>query len=274
MSKKEQETELVPLSEEQLAFLNQSYPASDDNQRLSLPKFGMLAKDLVEETGTGKNKKIQVIQASGTFFTERDNGEKDEAGKSVWTKDYIDGETVDVQIVYHRYQLRFFDQSLGKFISTPIYDNPEQILPLYLDKKVIKQGTEKELQALYPKLTAKGKPSSDLKKLTILYVVYKGEMYQFGLSTSSGWEFSNYKKKVNPSTVITTLSSTEETFGVNTFRKTLFDIARPISADEFDTVRESVEQIKTQVQSDAQFLLASGDTSKDEIDAEDVYKNM
>lgn len=272
MSKKE--NELVPLSEEQLAFLNESYPASDDSQRLSLPKFGMLAKDLVEEIGTGKNKKINVIQASGTFYTERDNGEKNKEGKSVWTNDYIDSETVEVQVIYHRYQLRYFDKSLNKFISTPIYDNPDQILPLYLDKKIIKTGTEKELQALYPKLTAKGKPSSDLKKLTILYVVYKGELYQFGLSTSSGWEFSNYKKKVNPSTVITTLSSTEETFGVNTFRKTLFDVARPISADEFTAVKDGVEAIKTQVAVDSQFLLGSATQAQDEIDSEEAYKAM
>lgn len=274
MAKKE--TELAPLTEEQLAFLNESYPVSNDSQRLSLPKFGMLAKDIVEETGTGKNKKINVLQAAGAFYTERDNGEKSEDGKSIWTKDYIDGETVDVQIIYHRYQLRFFDKGLEKFISSPIYDTDTQIIPLYLDKRVIANGTEKELQNLpiYQTKTAKGKPSSSLKKMTILYVVYKGDLYQFGLSTSSGWEFSSFKKKVNPSTVVTTLSSTEETFGSNVFHKTLFDVARPISSDEFDTIRESVETIKTQVQSDAQFLLASGDAGKSEIVAEEIYKNM
>jgi hypothetical protein len=274
MAKKETNKEVAVLSEEQLAFLNESYPVSTDSSRLSLPKFGMLAKDIVEETGTGKNKKIDVIQASGTFFTEKDEGETNEEGKKVWTKNFLDGETIDVQIVYHRYQLRYFDKGLEKFISSPIYDTDDQKLPLYLDKRVIATGTEKELQALYPAKTAKGKPTSNLKKMTILYVIYEGELYQFGLSVSSGWEFSGYKRKVNPSTVITTLSSTEETFGVNTFRKTLFDVARPINPKEFEMVKESVTTVKEQVESDAQFLLTTGEASKDEINAEEVYKNM
>lgn len=270
MSKKEQE--LAPLSEEQLALLNQSFPVSEESNRLSLPKFGMLSKDITEETGTGKNKQIKVIQAAGTFYTEKDLGETNAEGKKVWTKTFIDGETVDLQIVYYRHQLRMYDSSLEKFISTPVYDTPDQVLPLYLDKQVIKRGTEKELQALYPKLTLKGKPSSKLDKKTILYCIYEGELYQFELSVSSGWEFSTYKKKVNPSTVITTLSSTEEQAGSNVYRKINFNIARPISSEEFDPVKEAVEAIRTQVESDSRFLLA-GPTAQDEIDAEEMLKN-
>jgi len=270
MSKKE----LATLSEEQLAILNESFPVGEESTRLSLPKFGMLSKDITEESGTGKNKKIKVIEAAGTFFTEKDEGEVNEEGKKVWTKTFIEGETVDVQIVYFRHQLRFYDKSLAKFISTPVYDTADQVLPLYLDKQVIKRGTEKELQALYPKLTQKGKPSSSLDKKTILYVLYKGEMYQFELSVSSGWEFSSYKRKVNPSTVVTTLSSTEEQAGSNVYRKINFNIARPITADEFNPVKEAVDQIKTQVESDSRFLLASGEQAKQEIDAEQVYKDM
>lgn len=265
----------MTLNEQQLAILNQNYPVSEDSARLSLPKFGMLAKDITEETGTGKNKKINLLQAAGTFYTEMDKGETDpETGKSIWTKDFIEGETVEVVVVYHRYQLRLYDKSLKKFISSPIYDNADQVLPLYLDKQVIKRGTEKELQALYPKLTQKGKPSSDLQKLTVLYVLYKGELYQFSLSTSSGWEFSSYKKKVNPSTVITTLSSTQETSGSNTYNKVMFNVARPISEDEFETVVEKQSTVRQQAEVDARFLLASPDTSRDEITQEDIYEKL
>lgn len=261
MSKKETELALTP---EQLDILNSSYPASDEGQRLQLPRLGLLSKDIIEESGVGKNKKIKVLQAAGEFYTEKDLGETNEEGKKVWTKEFIDGETVDVIIVYHRYQLRRYDSSLEKFISSPIYDDSEQILPLYLDKQIIQRGTEAKLQSLYPKLTQKGKPTSDLKKEVILYVIYNGELHQLNLSQSSKWEFMSYKRKVNPSTVITTLSSTEETFGTNTYRKMQFTIKRPITQVEFEEVSQNQLTVKEQAENDSKFLLASGTTETEQ----------
>lgn len=272
MSKKE--TEVAVLTEEQLEILNGNYPMSEEGDRLTLPRFGMLSKDIVEESGTGRNKKIEVIQPAGTFFTERDLGETNEEGKKVWTKEFIDSETVDVVIAFHRYQLRKFDSSLNKFISSPIYDTPDQVLPLYLDKQVIKRGTEKELQMLYPALTQKGKPTSDLKKETILYVLYNNEMFQMNLSVSSGWNFSTYKRSVNPSTVITTLGSVEDTFGSNVYRKVTFAKGRTITPDEFNTVVDTQAVLKEQVQKDSQQFLQLSAGSQEEIDADKVFENM
>jgi len=250
--------ELAPLSEEQLAILNGNYPVNEDSGRMILPKFGLLSKDIVEETGSGKNKKIKVIESAGTFYTEKDMGETNEDGKKVWTRKYLSGETVDGIIVYHRYKLSKWDAGLQKFYYTPVYDSAEQVLPLYLDKQIIKRGTEKDLQSLYPKLTAKGKPSSSLDKKTVLYVMYEGELHQLDLSVSAGYEFSSYKRKCNPSTVVTVLSSVEETFGTNAYRKMQFNIKRPISADEFDTAVQSQAIVKSTVESDAKFMLAPG----------------
>ncbi len=252
----------LPLNEEHLALLNENYPVSGDDSRPSLPRFGMLSKDIVEVTGSGKTKKVNIIQASGTFYTESDKGETDETGKKVWTKEFIDAESLDVNIVYHRYQLRKYDSSLEKFISSPIYDNAEQVLPLYLDKQVIKRGTEADLQKLYPALTQKGKPTSDLKKECILYVIYNGELHQFNISQSSKWEFMSYKKKVNPSTVVTTLSSVEETFGDNTYRKTMFTSKRPITNDEVATVVEKQTAVKDTAISDGAYLLQSAEAER------------
>jgi hypothetical protein len=257
------------LSEDQLAILNESYPVSGESNRLSLPRFGMLSKDIVEESGTGKNKKIKVVQAAGTFFTEKDEGEIDEDGKSVWTRNYIESENVEVIISFHRWQLRKYDSSLEKFISSPIYDTPEQVLPLYLDKQVIQRGTEAQLQALYPALTQKGKKSSDLKKDIVLYVVYNGELYQAHLSQSSKWSFLTYRRTLNPSTVVTTLGSVEETFGKNTYRKMTFTKGRQINPDEFEIVTENQGKLKEVVQSDERLFLASGDgNSEAEADKE------
>lgn len=270
MSKK---TELA-LTPEQLQLLNQAYPVNEEGDRLVLPRLGMLSKDIIEETGTGKNKKIKVIEAAGTFYTESDEGEVNEEGKKVWTKKFIEGDTIDVQIVYHRYQLKRFDKSLEKFFSTPIYDTADQVLPLYLDKQIIKRGTEAELKALYPKLTQKGKPSSDLNKLTILYVIYNGELHQMNLSVSSGWEFSSYKRKVNPSTVITTLSSIEETAGSNVYRKMMFNINRVINSEEFNLVTDNQALIKAQAEADSKFLLSAGEKTEEVVAAEEEYEKF
>ena len=249
---------LNEISAEQLAILNESYPVSTESNRLQLPRFGMLSKDIIETSGTGKNKKIKVVQAAGTFFTKSDEGEVDEDGKKEWTKKFIEGDTVDVQIIYHRRQLRMYDSSLEKFYSTPIFDNADQVIPLYLDKQIVKKGTQKQLQDMWPALTQKGKPSSKLKEDTILFVVYEGVLHQCNLSQSSKWEFKSYPKTVNPSSVITTLGSVEETFGENTYRKLTFTNKRIVNTDEFESVTENQTILKDQVKSDEKFYLGSG----------------
>ena len=250
--------EVATLSEEQLAVLNENYPVNDEESRMSLPRFGMLAKDIVKETGSGKSKKIEIVQAAGTFFTEQDKGEVNTEGKKIWTKDFIEEEEVDVIIAFHRRQLRMFDASLEKFYSSSIYDTAEQIVPLYLDKQIVKRGTQKELQDMWPALTQKGKPTSKLKEETILYVVYEGVLHQMTLSQSSKWEFKTYKKAVNPSTVLTTLGSVEETFGTNTYKKVTFKNKRLITPDEFEQVNTSQTELKVQVEADSKFFLENG----------------
>jgi hypothetical protein len=260
------------ISEEQLAILNSAYPVQEETARLTLPRLGMLSKDIVSESGSGKNKKIVVEQAAGTFYTEEDLGEVDpESGKKVWSKTFIDGEEISVIINFHRYQLRKFDSSLGKFISSAIYDSADQMIPLFLDKQVIKRGTEEQLQSMYPALTAKGKKSSDLKKEVILYVTYDGTLYQMNLSQSSKWTFMDYKKGVNPSTVVTTMSTIEDTFGTNTFRKLTFTKGRMIDSDEFEMVVENQSTLKEVVQNDAQLFLAS---ANDIVDGEEELKKF
>ena len=243
------------LSAEELAVLDNSYPVSEESNKLSLPRLGMLSKDIVEEKGTGKNKTIKVIESAGTFYTEKDNGAIDPVTKKkVWTKEFI-GEEISVIIAFERKQLRKFDASLNKFISSSVYDSSEQIIPLYLDKQIIKRGTPAQLQSLYPALTQKGKPTSDLKEETILFVLYNGELYQSTLSQSRKWSFTDYKKDINPSKVVTTLSSVEDQFGTNTYRKMTFTQDRFITQEEFDLVNESQNTLKQKVMSDAEYFL-------------------
>lgn len=258
-------TKETKLTEEQLAVLNESFPVStDESSGLKLPRLGMISKNVTEETGTGRNKKIVILQPAGSFFTESDEGEVDAAGKKVWTRHYIEEPTIEGTIVFYRRQLRLFDASLKKYISTPIFDNENQVIPMYLDRKVIKRGTQEQLQSLYPALTLKGIKTSDLKEEAILYVLYDGKLHQMNISQSSKWLFKAYKKSLNPSTVVTEFGSLEDEFGGNVFSKTTFASKGMIAPSSFDTVVEAQNTLKDQVESDEKFYLAgSGQTAAD-----------
>lgn len=241
------------VDEEALADINDAFPSVNDNSnRLSLPRFGMLSKDITKETGSGRNKKIEVVEASGTFFTESGSGKDVE-------RTYIDGEEQEVIIVFHRKQVKHFDKGLNKFISSPIFDTDDQIIPLYLDKRVVARGTKAELQAKYPEMSQAGKKSTSLKENKILYVIYKGEFYSSNLSLSSGWAFSDYAKEFrdgdSPATVVTTIGSVEETNGSNTYRKMTFTDTRPITADELELVKEKQALIRDSAKQSQEFYL-------------------
>lgn len=262
------------ITEAQLAILNESYPVETAYNRQSFPRLGMLSKDFTKETGKGKSKKITLVQPAGTFYIEKetDKVETDADGKvkKVWEKEFFDGETIEGIILFRRKQLRFYDASLDKFISSPIYDDKEQVVPLYLDKRVIARGTPAELQKLYPAKTAKGKDSSKLKETYILYVLMKDTVYQWNLSETSKYSFLDYARNVNPSSVITEIGSIEETFGTNTYRKATFTSKGLIDSKVFDVVVEQQATIKSMVESDRKFLLEAPKTEDDTISPEEV----
>lgn len=252
------------LTSEELAVLDSSYPVSEDSSnRLTLPRFGMLSKDITETTGTGKNKKVVVVQAAGMFYTEKDQGDTDKkTGKKIWTKDFF-AEEAEVIIAFERKQLRKYDEGLKKYISTPMYDNRSQVLPLYLDKRVMARGTAEYLQSLYPTKTAKGKPTSSLEEETILFVIYKDELHQLTLSKSSKFEFKDYKSGLNPSTVLTLLKGSEDrTKGSNVYKATLFSKVRNITQEELDQVKEFQALMKDKVESDAKYFLANAENKQ------------
>lgn len=256
-------------SQEQIDLLAGSFPAEDRATRISLPRLMMLSKDVTEEGKDPKTKKktINIIQPAGTFYIEKP-GDEDVEGKDgkpykPWVRDYFEGkETIDVVIVYKRKQLRFYDESQG-WISSPVYDTADQVIPLFCDRKEIHRGTPKELQALYPAVTAKGKPSSKLKDETILYVLHEGNFYQMNLSQSSKWAFSDYAKKVNPSTVVTTIGAIEQENGSNKYSVMTFEESRAINAEEAELAIEKVNEMKTAVESEKAFYANKGEDEAD-----------
>lgn len=236
------------ISQEQLDELKALNPQGDTYQRISVPRLSMLAKDLTEESGTGKSKKIEIIQPAGTFYIETETTNED--GERAWEKQYIDGESIEVLVAFNRKQLSMWDDDAKVFINTPIYDEDTQVLPLWKGGKEEARATPKELQALYPSLTLKGKPSSKLKEVKILYVVYNDNVYQMNLSQSSKFEFLSYVKGVHPSTVVTVIGSKTDTHGSNTYNVTTFKNGGTVNEEQYLAIKDTATMIKESIEAE------------------------
>lgn len=221
-------------SEESLAVLNQEYPKEQSFSRILLPRITFLSQDKLE----GKGKAMKVVAEAGTFMSEKPN----EAGE--WEKEEL-GKEIDVQIFYHRRQLRYWDAANESFVNSPVYDTDEDIVPLFQDKKEIDRGTQKELQAKFPAL--EGRKTSPLQDERVLYVLYKGEAYQMSIKGGSKWAFLTYSRKVNPSTVLTTISSEEKENGSITWNQMIFTEDSKISEKEAREIIAKVGEIKTAI---------------------------
>lgn len=233
-------------SKEELAALTKAFPRDvEDRPRMSLPRLGMLAKDLIEENGSGKNKTITVLQAAGTFYTEKKSDETDEFGDVKWVKEFLNGDSIEVVVFYQRRQLKMFDSNTESFISSPIYDDKDQIVPLFQNGQEIAKGTPAELQSKYPSLSAKGKPTSKLKETRVLYVMFNGEPYQINLSESSKYAFKNYARRTNIPTVLTEVGSEEQTRGSNVYRQMTFKTLRTVTNEEFQNINKFVADVQS-----------------------------
>jgi len=256
---------VVAATEEQLAILDKSFPVAEDSRAPRLPRMGFLSKDIVEEKGTGKNKKITVVQSAGTFYTEVETDEvSEETGKKVWSKEFFgDQEPLDAVIFYHRKQLRMFDSVDNIYINTPIFDDNEEIVPLYKGATQIDKGLPASLQAKYPALTAKGKPSSKLKSEVILYLLVNEEVYQMNLSQSSKFSFQTYGRTTKVNHVITTLSMSDEmTQGTNTYRHIVFSSKGVMTQKQADLVLPVVKELNDYISAKK---TAYGGQSQEEI---------
>src|ERR1035437_7623570 len=166
---------VTKLNEEQLVQLENSYPVETSFNRILLPRLSMISQDKTE----GKGKAMKVVAEAGTFQTEVQTEEVDENGKKVWEKKEL-GTEIEAVILYERKQLRFYDSANENYTSSPIYDNEDQIVPLFCDKAEVARGTPAELKAIpaYQGLSAKGKPISKLEENRILYVLLDEVVYQ------------------------------------------------------------------------------------------------
>lgn len=211
--------------------------------RIQLPRLSLVSQDKTE----GKGKAMKVIQEAGTFLKEYQTEELDESGKKIWAKDEI-GTEIEATIVFQRKQLKFYDESTEDFTSSTIFDNNEEIIPLFCNKAEIARGTVAELKAKYNYVDKDGKTKSRLEDNKILYVLYKGEIYQMSLRGSSMYSCKTYLKETpNPTIFLTKFSSEAMEKGQIAWNKMTFTNIRQLTAEEAELVLEKQTEIRESI---------------------------
>ena len=237
-----------PMSDEVREQLDAAFPQEASALRIQLPRFAMVSQDVTEEVKnpkTGK-KEINVVTEAGMFFTEHQTDELDENGKKKWDHEEIGMEVPEIIILFERKQLRHYDSANKQYTSSPIYDNADEILPLWKDKKEVARGTPAELRTLpqFQGLTAAGQPTSKLEENRILFVRYNGEDYQWTVRGSSMYEWLKYKKTTKPNQVVTALGSEAKQNGSTAWNQTTFKAVRPLDRDESEEILAKVMDIQ------------------------------
>lgn len=239
MSKENSKALSTELSADTIALLEDSYPVEQGASRITLPRLGMVSQDKLE----GKGKAMKVVTEAGTFFVEKPTDEENDEGKKVWSHDEI-GDSIEGVILFQRKQLRYYDEKTEQYTSSPVYDNDDEVLPLFCDKAEVARGTPAELKAKYEYTDKEGKVKSKLEDNRILYVQFKGEVYQMNLRGSSMYSFLTYARKTLPPTVVTVFSSEAKEKGTIAWNMMTFTAKRKLTQAEADDVVAKITDIK------------------------------
>lgn len=234
------------LTEAQKAFLNQLTPQEQGFTRISLPRLGMYSQDKFE----GKGKSAVLVKEAGMFYTEVPPTEKD----GEWTKVEI-GNTMEGVVLYHRKQLSYYDNATEKYTSSPIYDTPDDVVPLFMDGKEVHRGTTAELKAKYAYTDPDdGKVKSKLEDMRVLYILKDGQVFQMTLRGSSMWSFSKYAKSCLVSSVLTKFNSESKENGSIAWNQMSFDALREITPEEASVVIDNLTKITTAIASEKAYF--------------------
>lgn len=229
----------VTLTDDQRALLGQLTPQEQGYTRISLPRLGMYSQDKFE----GKGKSAVLVKEAGMFYTEVPPTEKD----GEWTKQEL-GTQMEGIVLYHRKQLSYYDNATEKYTSSPIYDMPEDVIPLFLDGKEVQRGTPAELKAKYAYTDPDdGKVKSKLEDMRVLYILKDGQVYQMSLRGSSMWSFSKYAKSCLVSSVLTRFCSESKENGSIAWNQMTFDALREITPEEASVVIDNLQKITTSI---------------------------
>jgi hypothetical protein len=243
----------VPANEETVAALAIGFPVEEGFTRIRLPRMDYQSQDLTE----GKGKTMKVVVEAGTFSTEHPTDEENpETGKKIWDTKEI-GTEIEATIVFQRKQLSYYDEPTETYTSSPIYDNDDEIIPLWRNKAEIDRGTPAELKSReeYKTTTQKGKPSSKLKDNRILYILHEGELYELSIHGTSMYAYKDYAKKCRPAVpaVLTVFNSESKENGSIAWNQMTFVAKRLLSDKEAVIVLEKQTELKDAISQEKSF---------------------
>lgn len=252
-AKKKPSTELATtVDNNTVALLGNLFPTEEGFTSVILPRLGMFSQDKFEKDP--KTKKAELVQEAGVFYIEKQDEEEtqqeDGSMKRGFTKTELGSDPIDVTIMYTRKQLSYYDSASNSYTSSPLYDNDDEVVPLWCNKAEVDRGTPAELKAKYPGVSRTGKAKSNLEDNKILYVLYEGEMYQLNLRGTSMYAFKKYAQSVRPNVpmVVTSLSSEHKESGDTEWNQMTFTKVRDITPEEANDVVERVTELRNAIE--------------------------
>ena len=248
-------------SSEALANLANSYPVERGYDKILLPRLSFVSQDKLE--GEGRDKKVTII--AGTFFTEHETEEKSAEDRVVWDKKEI-GQELQATILYSRKQLKFYDESTESYTSSPIYDEDNEVIPLFCGGVKIVETTPVELKKRYEYRDEDGKIKTKLEDNKILYVLYEGEIYQLNLRGSSMYSFKNFARKTTliPAQ-LTKFNSENREKGKIQWNAMTFEKVRDLNSEEVADVQKRVDIIKGAIASEKAYYAREKKVEEAEI---------
>lgn len=254
MSKKETAVAVQP-SDASMNALRNSFPQDPGFTRVMLPRITFKSQDVTE----GKGKAMKVVTEAGTFIEERETDDTDETTqKKIWEKTEL-GSEIEGTIIFQRKQLRYFDESTEEFTSSPIFDEENEVIPLFCNKAEVAKGTPAELKKNYEFTGTDGKVRSKLEENRILYVLREAkkgesELFQLNLRGSSMYSFLTYARKVLVPSVVTTMNSEAKEKGTIAWNQMTFTVARQLNQDEIDNVLIQISELQQSIAAEKNFF--------------------
>ena len=243
------------VSKDLLAEAAGNMPVDTSYQRVILPRIGMYTQDQTE----GKGKSMTVTAEAGTYYIDQESDELNDEGKKVWTKTEL-GPEIEATVIYHREKLSYYDNATNEFTASPIFDEDTDVVPLFKARKEIARGTPKDLKKNYMYVDPKdGKTKSKLQDMVVLYVLYKGKIYQSEIKGTSMWAFKSYSRTCVPPVVLTRFNSEYKENGSINWNQMKFITVRKLTEDEVREVVGLQNMIKSSIKAEKDYF-ASLDT--------------
>ena len=219
-----------------LEALRASYPqhAEDNYVKNNLPQIRFKAKAVLDDDD-------KVVTKAGTFVTVVRSEEKVD-DKYEYTENVL-GADITVDVLYERYKLNYYNSGDNAYVSSPVFDNKEEVVKLFSGGKEIASGTVAELQGQYL-IEKDGKKKSELQLLKVLYVLYDGDVHEMTLSLGNGYAWRKYKQETMVPVVHTKIASKKTEHGGNKYNEMTFTAGEYLTEEEAVRNLSIVEDIK------------------------------